>query len=510
MAKRLVHYIDHNGLQSYLAEGGRPKIQARFPTNDEGISAFSTWLERHLAGVHTLLVDLPDEGYQIELIPYVTKQDRSALVSRKLGQLFFGSPYSAALSLGRERTGRRDEQVLFTALTRPASVEPWLRALRQRGAAVSAAYSVPLLTRSLLASLKGAIDVSRGLLITFSHSGIRQIFFDGGELRFSRLSPAPEGPFTEWGAACLRETQKTWQYLTAQRWMPRTERLKTWVILDQADFAPVLAEIGESDNFVFHPVSLNSLALRAGLKEATTSSDSRTLMLHLAAGEPKSIQLAPPQDRWIFRLGQLRNVVALTGLLVGASLALWGLKFLIEANEFDQEAQQLIAQKNEREAQYKALLASLPAMPTSLESLQAVVARQDQLMATRKSPLDALAPLSHILDRYPDIEIHRIEWQQNSTSQTPPSAPGSPGPNQITTVVDAVLPVTAASDPRSSITRIREFAADVRRLTPNSDVALPRMPFDAEPDKTLRSDSATATRAPEFQLRWTTNKEPRP
>jgi hypothetical protein len=106
------------------------------------VEAFSEYLSKHRGSIFALLADLADEGFQIESLPYTQGADRQALLSRKLGQYFYGSPLATALSFGRDKGGRRDEKFLFTALTRPQQVEPWLAALRAVEAPLAGVYSL--------------------------------------------------------------------------------------------------------------------------------------------------------------------------------------------------------------------------------------------------------------------------------------------------------------------------------------------------------------------------------
>lgn len=515
MAQRYIHCIDHRGLHSFAANGSRIELRARFDGSEVGAGDFSIWLGKNVRGIHTLLVDVPEEGFQIETIPYVPWTDRRALVSRKLNQLFFGSPYCTAISLGREKIGRRDERVLFAALTRPAVVEPWLKALRQRDAAVAAVYTVPLLTKQLLAGLSLDKEVSRGLIVTFSQSGIRQTFFDDRQLRFSRLSPAPEGPFSDWGAACLRETQKTWQYLSTQRWIGRDEAMPAWLLLERSDFAPVLADLKSTPSVTFHPINLDTLTQRHGDRYPGSGSDCRQLMLHLALRETRGPQMAPLPDRQVFRLWQLRSAITAVGILGGVSLGVWGLKYFVDASALADRTHVLQLQRESVDRRYQSLMASLPHIPTSLEELRAAVARIDQIAGSGGSPVDALVPLSRVLDRYLDVEVRHIAWQQENPPEVQAGSlegegKTKAGVTRFVMVIDAALPAAAASNPRAALTRIRAFSADLRSQVPGTEVTLPRQPFDAEPDKTLRSDTDSAHRAPEFQLRWIMTKADRP
>ena len=92
MPQRRLLYLDANQLQAFLWQGGSLAEEGRFPQTDDGVEAFSEYLSKHRGSIFALLADLADEGFQIESLPYTQGADRQALLSRKLGQYFYGSP----------------------------------------------------------------------------------------------------------------------------------------------------------------------------------------------------------------------------------------------------------------------------------------------------------------------------------------------------------------------------------------------------------------------------------
>ena len=59
-------------------------------------------------------------------MPHVGARDREAILERKLTQIFRNVPYRHAQLQGRETEGRRDDRVLYTAVTNPEVLRPWL------------------------------------------------------------------------------------------------------------------------------------------------------------------------------------------------------------------------------------------------------------------------------------------------------------------------------------------------------------------------------------------------
>lgn len=492
MLTRYIHYIDHESLACYRSQGGRLIFIARHAASPEGAQAFENWLQNANKGSHTLLANLADEGFQNDNIPHVSGADRKALLNRKLAQQFYGSNYVTSLSLGRETEGRRDERMLFTGITRPATLDLWLAALQNREAAVTALYTPPLLTRSLLTVLRP--DAPRGLIVSFTRAGIRQIYFEQGSLRFSRLSPAPEGNFSSWGEACLRETQKTLQYLSAQRWITRSTRLPVWLLLAREDFAPLLASVERAEQLEFHLINLETLSYQVGQREAVNSSDSQALLMRLALRETRAPQLAPEANRLVYRFWQARRIVLWLGLLGGCALGLGALKNHLDTRELQQQRTQQETDIRNEDLRYRQLLASLPPLPGSLDALRDIVDSHKRISTGRIPPLAALEPLSQSLERYPDIDILQLEWEHSE-----PNPAASAAASRLSLTLHAALPPSAANDPRTAIQRIQAFAADLRSHTP--EVKLLDLPFDAESDKTLRSDAETLRKRPEFKLR---------
>lgn len=495
MARQWLHCLDQDGLHVFAAGQGNLRPMASFPPSEDGVAQFRRWLQdEKIGGLHTLLADLPDEGFHSESVPYATGQDRRALLQRRMTQHFFGTPYTTALSLGRESSGRRDERIVFAAITRPAAVEPWLATMHAHPLAVSALLTPALLLRPLLASLRS--ERPRGLLIALSHTGIRQIYFEEGRLRFARLSPAPEGPFSRWAPDCLREAQKTYQYLSAQRWLPRGSSLPVGVLLHPDDIAPFMADLASADTLDFQALNLVSVIQRCGLRLRVSSSDSRPLFMHLALRDQGRQQLAPESDRRFFRQWQVRTAALAVGAVAFAAAAVLALKLQVDSAALRDLTAEFRSQETRANQRYQALLQTLPNMPADLEQLNTVVEGYERLMARQQGPQPALLHLSRVLDRFTDVELQRVDWQVDDKDA---DILQQVQPPQIIAIA-ARLPLTASNDPRTAITRIRAFASALQEQG-GGKVTLSKQPFDVESDKVLRG-TADNKAEPAFELLW--------
>ena len=105
MPTRHLLYLDANSMRCFLWDQGRVSAHGQFSASDEGIAGFARHVQQHSGDLFTLLVDLVEEGFQYETLPFVRGSDREAMIERKRGQAFFGSPLSGAAS-GRPGRGR--------------------------------------------------------------------------------------------------------------------------------------------------------------------------------------------------------------------------------------------------------------------------------------------------------------------------------------------------------------------------------------------------------------------
>jgi hypothetical protein len=495
-ARRRLLLAEANRLAAYRWDGGTLNLEAKFAADEAGIAAFSTYLATQRGSNFYMLADVPEEGFQLELLPFVQGADRTILIQRKLSQFFYGSPLTTGVSLGRERTGRRDERMLLAALTRPQGFDPWLGALRSAESQLAGIYSIPLLVADLASQLK--IKAERCLVLSIGHGGIRQTFLEGGKLRFSRLSPLAASGTDEIARACAAESARIYQYLS-QRLIARAAMLPVAVLVHPAAQAAFAAACTDSDELHFEFVDLLAAAKTCGLKTPPKDSSADTLFLHLLAHQPPREQFAPPAERRMFRIWQARFALKATGAVAMFGCLLFATNELVEIAGLRQQSDSMLAQAQSDGQRYAEIMQSLPPMPASLEDLRAVMTRYDALEKRSAPPKAMFDRISAALDESPRIELDRIEWSLSARPEdigasvdlrraaNAPSADGGQAMHAVA-VVTGILPRTEAGDQRAMLETVNEFAATLRH-DPAMRVAVLRMPVDVESAKTLRSGS---------------------
>jgi len=520
MSSRRLLLLEAKHLTAYHWQNGHIVLDGVFPADDQGLEAFGRYLKEFGKSLFTLLADVAEEGFQIETIPGVRGRDRNAIIARRLGQYFYGSPYATSLSLSRKAKGRKDEQLLFAALTRPLQIDPWMAVIKAMDCRLTALHSAPFLVAELHKGL--GIRDGRQLLLTIGRDGLRQTYFENGRLRFSRLTPLPLGSIEEVARSCVRESEKIHQYLVGQRLLDQGTQVNTLVYVLSSEQDHFRRHCQDAHNLRFEFIALEKEAGRRGLKTPLSSSCCELLLLHLLIQSPSSCQFGPAEIHRPYRIWQLRlglRALAMAGL---AACLVFGTRTALDTYARQQETSQIETDIRTENGDYEAMLKTLPATPLKVEDLRAEVDRFTEL-ETRSPPLNnSLLPISHALDDIPALELERIDWvlsdnpeatlvreQANPGQQSPSPQFGgatipSPQGNYFAIMeLSLKLPLAYAND-HSAMRNAVDRLKDALQQTPGLSVKVLRMPFDAESGKTIKGngdgDEAKAE-APGFSLR---------
>lgn len=501
---RLLH-VDVTGVSAHHWRSGKLRNEAFFRSSDSGIQEFQRYLRQHGNSVFYLLADMAEEGFQFDTIPFVRGGDRKALVRRKLGQLYYGTSLVAGVPLGREPRGRRDERMLFAALTRLPLVEPWLAATVQCETQLAGVYSVPLLAPILAKKL--AVAAPCCLLVSVGRAGIRQTFLEDRRLRFSRLSPLAGGSAVETAQACAAETSRLYKYLAGQRLVPQNTPLPVLVLTDAHHRHALTTTCADSEELAFHFPDFETARQRCGLRDFLDVPAADALFLHLLALEAPAEQFAPEPLRHFFRLWQIRFALKSLGGLVLLGCLLFAAHDFFDAHESRETIAELRLSTEADNQHYAAILKAFPPMPTSLDNLRGVTTRFGTLVSRSASPRALLARISHAVDSSPGVEIQRIDWvlTTNPDNTGAAAAPGTGSAARgvfAVVTIDGALPMADRENQRALVGAVNEFAAELRR-DGDLKVTVARQPLDLESANTLRrsTEASTSNDVPQFTLR---------
>lgn len=420
--KRLLFLTNHR-LVSIMWKRNQALDCQIFPLNDAGPLAFS----RHVAelpGAPTyLLTELVEEDFRTDTIPHVIGRDRKAILDRKLGQIFRATPYRLGLIQGREQEGRHDDRVLYTAITNPDLIRPWVDLLTELGAPLAGIYSAPLLSSELLRALK--INAEHVLLVSAeTGGGLRQSYFHHGHIKFSRLTPVSEIRREELAGFMADEVGKTWQYLDSLRYFTRANALQVIVLAHADDQARIIAARPPISQVHYNTVNIQHAALRVGLTDQLTSSDATPIFIQLLGRQVPRGQFATRDETRGMRTWQQRHglyIASAAILLVSALSAGWN---VYEANVQQKQIERIDEQTKLLTQQQLAALQSRPPTVVSPAAMRDSVTLYEALIKTSPSPTAVMRELSQVLALFPAVRVQQIAWGlSNDPNAVPYYAP---------------------------------------------------------------------------------------
>ena len=516
--KRLL-YLSDSRMAAYRWQQGELSLEEEFSTDAKDLTAFAVYLEKSRTIPLYLLADVIEEDFRFENIPHAVGPDRHALTQRKLGQHFRNTRFRQATFQGREKTGRRDDHVLFTALTNDKFLKPWVEQIIQLKVPLVGIYSVPMVSRELVKKLQ--LDDPHQLLVTWHEAnGLRQNYFQQEHIKFSRLTLLAGNDAATPSEMIGRECRRTQQYLQSLKLLPRDEMLEVHVLCPDANLPQLRAEATQALNLHFQYRGLNEVAAQIGIP-TTAPISIELLFLHLLSRHTPREHYAPPESTHFHLLQQTRLGIHLASaaLLVGA--VAWIATNLIEAYTPYKTAEKVVLETKTTLDRYQAIKSTFPPTPETPNNMKTVV-ELVQAVGTHTPFLEGfLIVISQALETLPEIRINSINWQLSTASATPGMPPpqtgasqpgqmaaggiqlpplgGKQAPNQVATIQGEITPFESYRASLNSISRFMEELRKNKSLT----VVPVSMPLDTSSTAQLsgKVDNSNTVPTAKFEIR---------
>ncbi len=494
MAAKLLLSISNDQATAAVWRRRRLASCKSFENNEAGWAAFASFLHSlHGLPVH-IIVDSVEEDFRFETLPHIRGSDRTAMVSRKLKQVYRATPYYSYALLEREAERRRDDRYLFAALTGADLLIPWLRAIEAAAMPVCGIYPQALVSVSLIDRLK--LRDPNLLIITKNPAGLRQTFFKNLKFRISRLTPlrgtadASEEQYAE-------EVANTRMYLDALT-VTHVDNILEVVILDQdGSLARLSAAImRERPNTKCQYLAIGDIHARFGIPIADLQASANVLHLHLLGERAPTLNLAPSYlTRTYQRFALGRWVYAASGALLIGAMA-WSGVNVYRAMDIARDGLAVQRQTEDYQARYRQAAAQFPDAPTTPDNLRHTVEIAEQIRAGLRTPEKMFSIVSHALDASPDIELQRIEWHYASTPASKPdlkpaqALPMEPGRLIQSGVVYGEV-TRFGGDNRAAMKIINNFVQRIAQEQAVAEVDVWKLPLDIRSESGLNGSTAT-------------------
>lgn len=409
MSHSLLLFLSANRLHAQLMAGGKIELQRDFTDTADGRENFVSFLQTAKCPTY-LLTDLIEEDFRHEIVPHLTGSSRTALLQRKFDQFYRGTPFHQATLLQRQKTGRRDDDMLFSALTNPALIMPWLNIMLAQQTPLAGIYSVPQISAPLVKSHPS----NHLLLISWEKfSGLRQTYFSGHRLQISRLTPVhAELTFQD---AVVNELTRTYQYLKSLSLLPSGQILDVLILCHADDRNELQHKLSKNADMRYDFADIEEVGKQLKISYRFTDSDASQIFLHqLAASRPKT-DYASAEHTHFHTLRQLRLALNWSaGVLLLASV-LWATATVWLSGENATEAETLNIQAQRIEKETQQITQSFPSTHSPAADMKASVSIMRKLDQYEPTPLIILKPISTALGHFPQIEVDDLGWQGNAT-----------------------------------------------------------------------------------------------
>ncbi|MFM2408147.1 MAG: hypothetical protein RL358_889 [Pseudomonadota bacterium] len=416
----LLLLLSANHLHAQHMVSGEIASQHEFTDTADDRANFSDFLKT-LNCPSYLLADLIEEDFRLETIPYLTGQNHTALLQRKFDQFYRGTSFHQATLLQRHNDGRRDADMLFSALTNPALLNPWLDALWHAKTPLAGIYSVPQVSTPLIKDHPS----KHLLLITWNKfSGLRETYFKEHQLQISRLTPINhELHFQE---VVETELTRTYQYLKSLSLLPAGQMLDVSIVGHSDDLTGLQNKLPRSNDMRYEFVDIANLASQLNVDAHLVDSDASQLFLRqLAIARPTS-QYGKPEHTHFYSLWQLRRTFFWGSVSLLTASLLWAAQTMTWQNTPDERAVVMLQQQTSQVQNQAALVQqALPQSEVTPADLRTAILTLQQLQQGHQPAQQFLIPLSDVVTRYPNITLDELSWQTKNIEVSSANSPAN-------------------------------------------------------------------------------------
>lgn len=487
MSRKTLLFLSTDHFQAYSLEKGVLTDSQEFSDNAEGREQFSEFLKTHPSPAY-LLTDMIEEDFRQEVTPHLTGSSQNALTQRKFEQYYRNTPFRLARLQRRQEEGRRDDEMLFSALTNPGRISAWLEPLLSNHIPLAGIYSLPHACTPLIKD----IPSNHLLLLSWEkNAGLRQTYFLNKLLRFSRLTPLGQGhSFSE---AIATEVARTHQYLHSLSLTPPGEMLDVHIICHADDQAVLKTQLINNDNRQYAYLDIQELGRNIKSRDAYPDSDATPLFLHLVARKPPRSQYANATHTHYFQLWQIRRALFGLAALTAFVCLAWSALLLNESSSLEAESEPIQAQISRMTHETQQIMLSFPSTSVPAADMKSAVTLLRQLSSYSTPVQETLSGLASALDNFPRIRATKLDWK------TSPDAAGGASGLPAQTITFAGELSDFGNDYRAELNYLENFRQAL--MLQGYTVSTTKAPLDFSSKGSISADVSDSHDKPaEFSL----------
>jgi hypothetical protein len=487
LTSKTLLFLSAEHFQAYNWESGKLSEPQYFTNDSAGREQFSNYLKLHRNPAF-LLVDVIEEDFRQETVPHLSGGNRRALIERKFEQYYRNTLFRQARVMHRQADGRRDDEMLFSALTNPQRISPWLDTLLHNSTPIIGIHSLPNISLPLIKDIQS----DHVLLLSWEkHAGLRQTYFNKKRLHFSRLTPInSNNSFSE---SVAIETPRTQQYLKSLSLPPPGELLEVYIICHTNDKLAIESRLQSTSELHYSFLDIQTLGKNLKSKSTYPDSDATSLFLHLLAVKPPATHYANSIHTHFYLLWQLRLIFFGFAVIAALVSILWtGISFL-EGQSYSAETQPILSQAAQLTRQADEIKSKFPVTTVPAVDMKTAVAISRKLTYYSPLPEEILSNLTGALDKFTRIRTNKISWQSSATDSGPSAYPA-----QVITFEGELTDF--GTDYRNALAYLDEFQQVLTQR--GYTVTAQTLPLDLSPKGSISGDAqAKSDKTGQFKLK---------
>ncbi len=502
-ASRRALFLSSDKLAVYHWDEGKLGSSYLFDFSVDGQRYFDRYLKESEKMTTYLLVDMVEEEFRPETIPHTSGSDREAIIERKKARLFRDTPYFYADIQGRETEGRRDDKVLFMALTNPDLLVPWLKIMDSNKVPLAGIYSLPQITSTLLDKLPEQNE--HELIVSLqSISGLRQTYFRNKKIKVSRLVDLPRYGTVAYSPIVKEEVTNIHRYLNSLNLMGESSVLNIYYLCDTRLIDEIKKDPHQTENVKNHYININEFNHQIGLNRDFTTPFSDPIFVHqLLKIKPINYYAQKPETRY-FKLQQAGRMMYISSLLLVFGSLIWGSINFINGVIYKQQAEISAKKTSFYYDRYNIAREKLPHTPVEAADLKLVVEASQTLNDYNYTPFDTFKVISASLDKFPEIVLDDITW---NVSKKPETGDKKKNKKQKNTKPDDNLPASKTEydyfqnseikahienfdgNYRNALAMINNFTENIRATGGVYQVEVLKLPLDTSSEANLSGEA---------------------
>lgn len=502
--KRIFYFTGHR--LSVLNWSGKQFSGAcSFEPDADGFDKFRQYLESTAKIATKLLVDVIEEDFRVETIPHVFGRDRAAVISRLVDRYYRSSrQFAFSEIIGREKTGRKDNNVLLGALTNPSLIQPWLDVIDDCDVPLSGIWSLPLVSKLLLQT----INAKSGAVLLVSqqvNSNLRQTFFRDGKMISSRQSVINQGAddITRIGAFAKPEVDRTIAFLRSQQLIGSDEVINVHFIGAEEQISSIEASFKTSQTESVNIHTVKAVEEKVGYS-GYDSKFAGGIYAWLCLNQFQTgghYGHNKEKERYFYTLLST-GLYAASILLLVMGLLLTEM-YISNAIQYQKASQLLEAQETEYKKAYRNKFEAYEEVFANADVMNSAVDLADQIkLHSKVSPLDLYIQVSDAITKAQlnDVTIDSVNWKSEQVNEVRgKNEPVVSEPKVIlkdrlrhTAVITGRIAISS-SNYGASVDRIADIITALRNNERVESVEAIEMPVEVRPEKKFSAESGVRT-----------------